>query len=522
MTATKHEPGLYSVAQIRAHEQVLFASGVDRDGLMYQAGEVAFAALGRHWPEARRIAVLVGPGQNGGDGIVVASLARAAGLVVELVGWQPSPSFSGSAAVFWSRWVEAGGAPVMRVEPEALASAEVIVDAAFGIGLSRPVEGAAAEMLRAVNRRRQAGAGVLAVDIPSGLMADSGDAGAAVVEADVTVTMLALKLGLVTGRGPGVSGCIEVATLGQPSPSENPTARLLHRPVPLPPRPTVSHKGSFGSLLVVAGNRGMSGAARMAAEAALRAGAGKVTVATHPDHAAAVNAGRPELMVHGVTDDRSLLRLMKGVDAMIVGPGLGRDGWALQLGRAAFKFEGPMVVDADGLRLLGRESRRGRPTVITPHPGEAAELLDAVSTEIQQDRVGTALQLAERFGVPSLLKGAGSVIAVPASDESEAVVEPGLWVCGRGHPALATAGTGDVLSGLIGALLARGHEPEQALRQAVCWHAVAGELEAERHGGHGMVATDLFVPLRRLVNGLPETMAEQDRLGRRHLHVAER
>lgn len=521
MTPGQHEPGLYDVEQIRAHEQALFAAGVDPDGLMYRAGEAAFAALRRHWPEARQITVLIGPGQNGGDGVVLATLAYAAGMAVELISWQPTPSFSGSAAVFWSRWVESGGAPVMRVDHAAFDSAEVIVDAAFGIGLNRPVEGAAAELLRAVNERRQAGAAVLAIDIPSGLMADSGDAGAAVIEADVTVTMLALKLGLVTGMGPGVTGRIELATLGQPAPVPPPIARLLYWPQPLPPRPRGSHKGAFGSLLVLAGNRGMSGAARMAAEAALRIGTGKVTVATHPDHAAMLNAGRPELMVHAVSDDRSLLRLMSGVDAMVVGPGLGRDGWALQLGRAAFKFEGAMVVDADGLRLLGRESRRGLPTVITPHPGEAAELLDGATAEIQRDRVSAALQLVDRFGALTLLKGAGSVIASPepaddSADGSGGADDPRLFVCGRGHPALATAGTGDVLAGLVGGLLAQGLTPERALKQAVCWHAVAGELEADQCGGHGMAASDLLVPVRALANGQQATLTHQDRLARRH------
>jgi len=509
MAAITHGSGLFDAEQIRAHEQALYATGVAPDDLMHRAGEAAFVALRQHWPQATRIAVLVGPGQNGGDGVVVALLARAAGLSVELISWEASPTFIGSAAVFWGQWVESGGAPVMRTDAgaivETLADADVLVDAAFGIGLNRLVEGSAAALIQAVNARHAQGLGVLAVDIPSGLLADTGHAGRAVIQADVTVTMLALKVGLFTGRGPGVTGRIELADLGQPVPSRAPKGTLNIRPEPLPPRPVVSHKGSFGHLLVLAGNRGMSGAARMVAEAALRVGAGKITVATHVDHAAVLNLGRPELMVHGVTDERSLIRLMNGIDAVVVGPGLGRDGWALQLARTAFRHEGPMVVDADGLRLMGREVRRDWPTVITPHPGEAAELLDLSVAEVEADRPAVARALAERFGVTALLKGAGSVVASDAN----------LSVCGRGHPALATAGAGDVLSGVIGGLLTQGCPMTQVVTQAVCWHAVAGELEAHRAGAHGLAASDLLMPLRQLANGLPDAMTHQSALAER-------
>lgn len=509
MAAITHGSGLFDAEQVRAHEQALYATGASPADLMRRAGEAAFASLRQHWPQANRIAVLVGPGQNGGDGVVLASLARAAGLSVDLISWEASPTFDGSAAVFWAQWVESGGAPVMRTDAsaivETLADADVLVDAAFGIGLNRPVEGSAAALIQAVNARHAQGLRVLAVDIPSGLLADSGHAGRAVIQADVTVTMLVLKIGLFTGQGPGVAGHVELADLERPVPSQPPKARLNTRPEPLPPRPVVSHKGTFGHLLVLAGNRGMSGAARMVAEAALRVGAGKITVATHTDHAATLNVGRPELMVHGVTDERSLIRLMNGIDAVVVGPGLGRDGWALQLARTAFRHEGPVVVDADGLRLMGREIRREWPTVITPHPGEAAELLDLSVAEVEANRPTMAQALAERFGVTALLKGAGTVVATGTD----------LSVCGRGHPALATAGAGDVLSGVIGGLIAQGRPLPQAAVQAVCWHAVAGELEADHSGAHGLAATDLLMPIRQLANGLSDAMKHQSELAER-------
>ena len=493
-------PGLtraWTVEAVQAHERELFAGGVDAYGLMEQAGGAAFDELRRRWPQAKRLVVLVGPGQNGGDGLVIARLAHRAGCEVTLVGWQ-QPEFHGSAAHAWAALREAMPSIEVVSDSEvvtgALASADVVVDALFGIGLSRPVGGNAAEFLERVGRQLDdmgERPGVLAVDLPSGVNADSGVVDPLTLAADVTVTFLGIKRGLATG--PALAACGErvLAELGHPLSHPAGDVALLSGGLRLGARPRDGHKGSFGTVLIVAGNRGMPGAARLAAEGALRAGAGKVIVATHPAHAATLNVGRPELIVHGVEHARDLLRLAGEATSVVVGPGLGRDSWAVEAWRALRDCPLPLVVDADALRLLGPQSLEGRDAVVTPHPGEAAAMLECATAEINADRLGSAGTLAKRFGCAVVLKGAGTVL----TDGED------LAVCQRGTAALATAGSGDVLSGVLGAFLGMGMARFAAMEAAVCVHAEAGEIEAERHGEWGMAAAELCDTIRAVVNG---------------------
>ncbi|MFN2381560.1 MAG: NAD(P)H-hydrate dehydratase [Guyparkeria sp.] len=487
----------WSVEAIQAHERALFSGGVDAYGLMEHAGGAAFAELRERWSSARRLVILVGPGQNGGDGLVIARLAREAGLDVELLGWS-RPTFKGSAAHAWAALTTTAPGIEVQAEPAAieqtLRAADVVVDALFGVGLSRAIEGEAAAFLRRVEAAlssRVDRPGVLAVDLPSGVDANTGAADPLTLAADCTVTFLGIKRGLTTG--PAVAACGErvLADLGYPSDADETVTELLHGGMWFAPRALDGHKGSFGTVLVVAGNRGMPGAARLAAEAALRAGAGKVIVATHPDHAATLNIGRPELIVHGVETAHDLLRLAGEAAAVVIGPGLGRDAWGITAWRALRDCPLPLVVDADALRLLGPNSLRERTAVITPHPGEAATLLECDAATINADRLGAARTLAERFGCGVVLKGSGSVLAEGGR----------LAVCQRGSPALATAGTGDVLAGLLGALLGMGLSRFAAMEVGVCLHAEAGEIEAGAHGEWGMAASDLFAPIRGRLNG---------------------
>ncbi|MFI9652301.1 NAD(P)H-hydrate dehydratase [Guyparkeria halopsychrophila] len=493
----------WSVESIQAHEQALFAGGVDAYGLMARAGGAAFAELRDRWPAARRVAVLIGPGQNGGDGLVIARLAQQAGLAVDLLGWN-RPTFHGSAAHAWADLSTDVPAIEVQTEPavidEALRAADVVVDALFGIGLSRAIEGAAADFLRRADAAlclRAERPGVLAVDLPSGVDADTGAVDPLTLAADCTVTFLGIKRGLTTG--PAVAACGErvLADLDCPPDAEKASIELLHGGLRFAPRARDGHKGRFGTVLVVAGNRGMPGAARLAAEAALRAGAGKVIVATHPDHAATLNIGRPELIVHGVESAHDLLRLAAEATAVVIGPGLGRDAWAMTAWRALRDCPLPLVLDADALRLLGPNSLLERDAVITPHPGEAATLLECDAATINADRLGAARSLAERFACGVVLKGSGSVLA----DADR------LAVCQRGSPALATAGTGDVLAGLLGALRGMGLPRFAAMELGVCLHAEAGEIEAEVCGEWGMAASDLFGAIRARLNGQVEPVA---------------
>ncbi|ANJ67832.1 hypothetical protein A9404_10975 [Halothiobacillus diazotrophicus] len=486
---------VFSAAQIRAHEAAIFARGTDGYTLMDRAGASLLAALRSQWPEARHIAVVVGVGQNAGDGLVVARRAVEAGLCVDLFGWQDPADWSGAAAQAWQALRQAVPDIRIRNDSAGLSTAEVIVDALFGIGLNRPIDGPAAAWIAAINAARHAGAWVIAADLPSGLLADTGQVlNDCAVHADLTVSFLGFKPGLFTGRGPALAGRLHLALLGQAMPDGAPMATLLFDAAPLPPKPRDGHKGTFGTVLVVGGNRGMGGAARMAGESALRLGAGKVILAVHPEQVIGMNAGRPELMVHGVDGVAALISLMSLADAVVLGPGLGQDDWAQTLALAALAFDGPMIVDADGLRFLSPVDSlvdpRAQSTVLTPHPAEAGRLLNCSTADVQADRFAAARALQARFGGAVLLKGAGSVLAL----------RDGLKLCGRGDPALATAGTGDILSGMVGALLAMGFDADEALGRAVCWHAIAGEIEATASGSWGMAASDLLGPIRALAN----------------------
>ncbi|MGC8698032.1 MAG: NAD(P)H-hydrate dehydratase, partial [Halothiobacillus sp.] len=254
-----------------------------------------------------------------------------------------------------------------------------------------------------------------------------------------------------------------------------------------------------------------NGAARMAAEAALRMGAGKVIVATHPAHAAVLAVGCPELIVQGITDAAQLTAQLALADALVLGPGLGRDDWAQSLAMRALSTPCPKVVDADGLYFFARFASQRQPVtgalIITPHPAEAAQLLGCTTQTVEINRPQAARDLAQRFGALTVLKGAGSVLALP----------DGLLICGRGSPALATAGSGDVLAGVIGGLLAiraaAGLDLNDVLMRAVCWHAIAGELVAAQAGAWGAAATDLLPFIRALANGSITPSCPDDRLG---------
>lgn len=488
----------YTPEQIDALERALFNHGETAEQLMARAGAALFSVLRNQWPDARSIGVLLGSGQNAGDGLVLARLARAEGFRIALFGWCRPAQLDGAAHKSWMALRSADPDAAVLNEEYALAPLghfDVIVDAGFGIGLSpqRPLSAQTLAWIEYVNAARQHGTKVLAADVPSGLVAATGF-GACGVQADVTVSFLALKTGLVTGRGPAVAGRIVLADLGITHQPESPDAHVLLAADPLPPKPRDGHKGSFGTVLIVAGNRGMMGAARMAAEAALRVGAGKVIVATHPEHAATLTMGRPELMVHGIDAKTSLAKLdelMAQVNAIVLGPGLGSDDWAAQLAARVLASELPLVIDADGLRFVSPTPTTNTMRIITPHPAEAARLLECETAVIEQDRLTAARALRAHYGMMGVLKGAGSVMFLPQ----------GLLICGRGDPALATAGSGDVLAGVIGGLMALGMAPAKALPRAVCWHAIAGECVAAETGAWGAAATDLFEPIRALANG---------------------
>ena len=485
---------IYSVADVRALERLASErGGIPSYDLMCRAGAAALAVVRRRWPNAKSLAIVCGAGNNAGDGLVMARLAEAAGFAVRVLALLSSERWHGDAGRAAADCAAAG----VRVEPFSAAGldgADVIVDGVLGIGIDRPVAGAFLDAIEAMNAAHRP---ILALDVPSGVDADTGAPRGAAVNATATVTFIALKQGLFLGAAVDYLGALELAALDVPpalAAGMRPRLiRLMARDLDrvLPRRARSAHKGSHGRLLLVGGGTGMAGAIRLAAEAALRVGAGLVYVATHPDNMTAVLNGRPEIICHGVTNARDVDDLLTMVDAAVLGPGLGQTSWARALYERLLATELPLVVDADGLNLLAATSGRRGNWVLTPHPGEAARLLGRSTAAIQQDRSGALLELVRRYGGAAVLKGANTLVAT-AEDEPPRV-------CDRGNPGMATGGMGDVLAGVIGSLLVQSHSLTGSVRAAVLLHALAGD-SAAREGERGTLASDLFAHLRRWAN----------------------
>lgn len=483
---------LYTAAQVRRIDAAAIEGGIPGLALMQRAADAAFACLVRRWPAARRIRVLAGTGNNGGDALLVAELALRAGLDVDVVRLPGEPR--GDAAAALRRCIAAGHAPRIATGAGDAGEADLVVDGLFGTGLARPLEGIAARLVQQVN---DAPAAVLALDVPSGLDADTGMARGACVRADATVTFVAWKRGLCTGDACDLCGTVELATLDVPASAfagvvadaELLDPRIFAR---LPRRRGNVHKGRFGHVLAIGGDHGMAGAVRLCAEAAVRCGAGLASVATRTGHVAALAAARPELMAHGIEDGRALAPLLERADVVALGPGLGRGDWGQAAWNAALDVAKPTVVDADGLNLLAATPRAvPAASVLTPHPGEAARLLDRAISEVQADRYAAACELASRHRAVVVLKGAGSLVASPGGR---------VAVCRWGNSGMASGGMGDVLTGVIAALLAQGLDAWDAACLGVAAHARAGDLAAAG-APRGLLASDLFGSLRDVLNG---------------------
>lgn len=484
---------LYRAQDVRELDRIAIADeGIPGFTLMSRAGSAAFRTLQYSWPRARRLAVLCGTGNNGGDGLVVARLAHEAGLQTEVFLLGKAAQLRGDARQAYEALLAAG----VRVAPFAAdrrPSAEVVVDALFGTGLDREVEGLHREAIAMLNEQN---APVLSLDIPSGLHADTGTPLGIAVRAAKTVTFIALKQGLFTGQGPDYCGeiiCDDLAVPAEvyrrvPKPAFRITQEWLD-PL-LPPRPLSAHKGHHGHVLVVGGDQGMAGAARLAGEAAARVGAGLVSVATHPFHAAALNAARPELMCHAVADGAALAPLLRRATVVAIGPGLGGGDWGRELLGAVLDSGLPLVMDADALNWLAQEPLHRNQWILTPHPGEAARLLGTSSAEIQADRWQAVRELQTRYGGVVVLKGAGSLVCHGNQP---------VALCDAGNPGMATGGLGDVLTGAVAGLLAQGLSLWQAAVAGVYLHGRAGDAAA-RGGERGMMAGDLLAPLRRGAN----------------------
>lgn len=485
---------IYQTQQIREMEALAQERfGLSETVMMQRAGHAALDFLLRRWPHAQKIAVFCGGGSNGGDGYVLAQYANERHIRVTIyqVGTQDHLPTVAKEAM---RACQKMNIPMHDLaETTSLENADVIVDAICGIGAEIPMR---ENVVAAIEKMHHARLPILALDIPTGIHADTGEILGSAIHAAATITFIGLKLGLLTGSGTAHTGELAVNELQFPAELFSyiePVAEKIQLTAfanYLKPRPRDWHKGLSGRVLVIGGEVGFSGAPRMAAEAALRIGAGLVSVATHPENAIAMNANCPEIMCHGIKDANELVALMTKADVLVIGPGLGKSAWANALWEAVKQTDLPVVVDADALNILAEKPCTKDQWILTPHPGEAGRMLQMTAQQIQADRLTAVKEINRQYGGVSVLKGAGTLIVSPNS-------LPAL--CDKGNPGMATAGMGDVLSGVIGGLIAQGLPLGDAAKLGVLVHAMAGDLAA-KDGERGMIATDLMQYLRRLAN----------------------
>lgn len=486
-----HGTPIYRTAEIREIETAAGALP-----LMERAGLAAAEFARTVAPESGRpILIVAGPGNNGGDAFVIARHLRQWWFSMMVVFAGDESKLSRDATAALQAWRQGGG----TVTNEIPAGHEwgLVVDGLFGIGLQREVSGRYAQLITAINAIN---APKLAIDIPSGLESDTGRIMGCAVRADYTITFLALKPGLLTRDGPDLCGELHLATLGVDAPTTKAVAGIVIGAAVLKqalrPRRRNSHKGDYGSLAVIGGAPGMVGAALLAGRAALKLGTGRVYLGLVAREAPLVDVMQPELMLR--TADEALK--LGHLSALAVGPGLGQSPDAALYLQWAMESALPLVIDADGLNLIGTTAalkhallQRRAPTVLTPHPAEAARLLGCSTREIQHDRIAAALRLAESLNSRVVLKGAGSICAAP----------DGTWgINTSGNPGMASAGMGDVLTGLIAALLAQGIEPKIAVHAGVHLHGAAADvLVAQGTGPAGLTASETIDAARRIANG---------------------
>ncbi len=500
---------VFIASQVRELDRIAIEDrGISGYTLMSRAGEAVFDLLKQYGPSAKSLCIMCGAGNNAGDGYVVARIAAAAGLKISVMALVDPGRLSGDAALAFSDFRDCGIEPVAGFEN--LPAVDVYVDAMLGTGLDRPLDGSFLAAVRALNASETP---VLAVDIPTGLHADSGLPLGDAVHADATLSFIGLKSGYFLGDGPELTGALFYDDLGVPADiadgmqplmlgiDRNMIASVLRR------RKRTAHKGSHGHVLIIGGGRGMPGAVRLAGEAALRSGAGLVTLATHPDHAHSCTGDRPELMCRGVSGREDLENFLGRASVIAIGPGLGTDEWASDLVASALEARDrntPLIIDADALNLLAQMPSipQNQNRIATPHPGEAARLLNTDTASIQQDRLAAVAALQKLLGGVVVLKGAATLV----SAEKEIV-----RVCRHGNPGMASAGFGDVLTGICAGVVAQivapgvtpggtqGVDLFPAACCAVDAHARAADLAAagwER----GLIASDIFPYLRSCLN----------------------
>ena len=485
---------VYTSSQALALDRVAIRDfGFSGFDLMTKAGKSAYTRFKNHWPDCKRIAVLCGAGNNGGDGYIFAAMAQQDGKYVHV--YRLAKPKSPEAISAFDLYSSMGGQFSSLFSGLNLEKYDAFVDALFGVGLTREIGNDLADLIKTIN---SSGKTIMALDIPSGLDGNTGNPKNISIRATGTVTFMALKLGLMTGQGGEYCGWLETETLGLPnavfSAVESEASLIDENELSFnfPRRSFDAHKGTSGRVLIVGGNKTMEGAALMSGQAAYRAGAGLVSIAMKNGLAETSLTSMSEIRHYDLSNMESLNQLLVGTDVIGVGPGLGQDDWAFDVWNEVSVFDKPLVVDADALNLLANAPVKNKNWILTPHPGEAARLLNTSVREVQSNRLAAAREIVNRFGGICVLKGAGSLI----------VCEKETWVCDRGNPALAVGGTGDILTGVIAALKAQGLSNAIAARCGVWVHAAAADACARNDGMIGMIATDLLPEIRKLINRL--------------------
>ncbi len=489
INAMKYNNGLYRAEQVRELDRLAIeVHGIAGYELMQRAGRVVFEGMRMRWPEVRRLTVVCGGGNNGGDGYVVARLALDAGLEVQLIALKSPEDLTGDASRAARAWLEAGGA----VESMDVGiRGELVIDALLGTGLNSAPRGDHDRLIRMIN---DSALPVIAVDVPSGLDSDTGCAPGACIRAVATFSFIGRKRGLYTAQAGSYCGSREFDDLGVPSEvyqQQAADADLMDStwlPRLLPSRRTDTHKGDLGHVLVIGGDHGMAGAPILAGQAALRSGSGLVTLATRPTHVPAAVAVQPELMVQAIDTPGELNALLNRAGCLALGPGLGRSDWSHELIKLATEAACPIVLDADALNWLADHPIEHRRLILTPHPGEAARLLKCRVDDIQKDRFAAVNELARRFGATVVFKGWGTLVACPGRK---------VQVCPYGNPAMASAGMGDALTGIIASLIGQGLDDFAAASAGVLLHALAGDQAARNR--RQILASDLINALSRVL-----------------------
>jgi len=487
---------LWTSEQVRLNEaNAAAATGVSMPMLMEHSGQAAFSLLKELWPKARSILVLAGKGNNGGDAFTLALLAKKDGYLIQLIQLDASAEMPSIAADAKARWLDSGG--VVERPEQANLHLDIIVDGLLGTGLKGSVKDDYAQL---IDRCNFSASPTLAIDIPSGLNADTGSVHTTAIIADACITFVGVKQGLCNGRAEDYCGDLYFSGLGIDKAfnrqGKSDKKRITYENLShlLGPRNRNAHKGDFGHAALVGGNQGMPGAIRLASEACLRGGVGLISVLTHSENRGIICSGRPELMVFGLQDPdaqtiNKAVALMDKATVVAAGPGLGSNPWSVCLMKAVIGQNKAKVIDADALNYLAAHPSKYHNWILTPHPGEAARLLGISIVEVESDRYRAVKLLQERFGGVIVLKGSGTLIC---SDES-------LFVANVGNPGMASGGMGDLLCGLIAALLAQGLSLLDAASLGVCIHGNAADIAAKQ-GERGMLASDLLPHLRQLVN----------------------